>query len=292
MKRRTVDWGAVTDTIKKGEQTSFNRDDGYSENLFTPKLDEQGKYQAIIRFLPRPEGDGNGVPFVKLFNHGFKDVGGWFIENCPTTLKNDCPVCKANSEIWDTDEATARARGRRTSYYSNIYIVSDPLNKENEGKIFIFRYGKSIHDLIMEKISPEEGSIDEQVHVHDYDEGLNFKLKIKPKASGKKSYNDYSGSSFSETITPIAEIDKEIDAIDKKLYTLEQIVSPDKFKSFDALKTHFLSKIGQTTISKPEAPKTQSTVNKDDEDECSGSEDTVSEESESPNSFFENLNKD
>jgi len=164
------------------------------------------------------------------------------------------------------------------------------LNKENEGKVFIFRYGKSIHDLIMEKISPEEGSIDEQVHVHDYDEGLNFKLKIKPKASGKKSYNDYSGSSFSETITPIAETDKEIDAIDKKLYTLEQIVSPDKFKSFDALKTHFLSKIGQTTISKSEAPKTQETVDEDVEE--SGSEDTVSEESESPNSFFENLNKD
>jgi hypothetical protein len=287
MTRKKIDWNTVTDTIKKSEEKNYNRDDGYSENLFTPKLDEQGKYQGIIRFLPRPEGDGNGVPFVKLYNHGFKDIGGWFIENCPTTLKNECPVCKANSEIWDNDEATARTRGRRTSYYSNIYIVSDPSNKENEGKVFIFRYGKSIHDLIMEKISPEEGSIDEQVHVHDYEEGLNFKLKIKPKASGKKSYNDYSSSSFSETITPIADTEKEVDAIDKRLYSLEPIISPEKFKSFDVLRTNFLSKIGQTTISKSE---TQENANEDYEESSSGS--TVSEDSESPNSFFENLNKD
>jgi hypothetical protein len=287
MTRKKIDWNTVTDTIKKSEEKNYNRDDGYSENLFTPKLDEQGKYQGIIRFLPRPEGDGNGVPFVKLYNHGFKDIGGWFIENCPTTLKNECPVCKANSEIWDNDEATARTRGRRTSYYSNIYIVSDPSNKENEGKVFIFRYGKSIHDLIMEKISPEEGSIDEQVHIHDYEEGLNFKLRIKPKASGKKSYNDYSSSSFSETITPIADTDKEVDAIDKRLYSLEPIISPEKFKSFDVLRTNFLSKIGQTTISKSE---TQENANEDYEESSSGS--TVSEDSESPNSFFENLNKD
>ena len=178
MKKRAINWNKAIDDYKEKEETSYTKNDGYSETLFKPKLDDKGQYQAVIRFLPRPEGDGSGVPFVRLYNHGFKDVGGWFIENCPTTLKDPCPVCKANGEIWDTDEAKARKRGRRTSYFSNIMILSDKQNKENNGKIMIFRYGKTLHDMIMEQID------EEKVFVHDYEEGLNFKLKIKPKKTG------------------------------------------------------------------------------------------------------------
>jgi len=287
-KRRVINWDKAIDEYKKDEQTSYTRNDGYSEHLFSPKLDEKGQYQAIIRFLPRPENDGNGVPFVKLYNHGFKDVGGWFIENCPTTLKEKCPVCTANSEIWDTDENLARKRGRRTSYFSNILIITDPQNKENEGKVFIFRYGKTIHEMIMEKISPEEGSVDEQVHVHDYDEGLNFKLKIKPKKTGSVSYNDYSSSQFSDTVTPVAETEKEIDAIDGSLHSLGQIVDTDKFKDFKTLEQKFLTVIGETKI------ENNTTVDDDDVDPDVSTEseqqETVSPDSVAPDKFFEELN--
>jgi len=296
MTRRTFNWNETTEKYKKEEKRDFVRNDGYSENLFIPKLDEKGQYQAVIRFLPRPEEDGNGVPFVKLYNHGFKGVAGWFIENCPTTHKDPCPVCKANGEIWDEDENLARKRGRRTSYFSNILIISDRQNKENEGKIFIFRYGKTIHDMIMEKISPEEGYEDDTIHVHDYDEGLNFKLKIKPKKTGSVKYNDYSSSQFADTVTPIAKTDKEINAIDGSLYKLEQILSSDKFKSFDTLQAKFLSVIGEASI-----PKNNDSNDSDDDSDDSQSDDQSEDDSkdletestgaEAPDAFFKKLNK-
>lgn len=284
-----MNWNDTIDTYQKEEKKSFVRNDGYNDNLFAPKLDEKGQYQAIIRFLPRPEGDGNGVPFVRLYNHGFKDVGGWFIENCPTTLKDPCPVCKANGEIWDTDEKTARKRGRRTSYFSNILIVEDKQNRENEGKVFIFRYGKTIHDMIMEKISPEPEYVDDTIFVHDYDDGLNFRLKIKPKKTGTTSYNDYSSSQFADTSTPIAETEEGIVAIDAKLHSLEQIINKDKFKSHEILQSSFLNKIGESIIPKQESNKSNDESN-DEESEDDGSE-TVSDKAEAPDAFFKKLNK-
>lgn len=288
-KRRTINWNKAINEYKEKEEKTYVKNDGYSENLFVPKLDDKGQYQAIMRFLPRPENDGNGVPFVKLYNHGFRGTQGWFIENCPTTLKKDCPVCKSNQEIWDDDEDTARFRGRRTSYFSNVLIITDPQNKENEGKVFIFRYGKTLHDMIMDKISPDENSIDEKIHVHDYDEGLNFKLKIKPKKTGKTTYNDYSTSTFVDSSTPIAETEKEIDVIDNSLHALEQIVGKDKFKTYDVLQTSFLTKIGQATIPKDEAKNEGGSETKT---ETKPEMETVSGNAEAPDAFFEKLNNE
>lgn len=293
MKRRQLNWNDKVNKIKESNDKKFVKNDGYSDKEFKPKLDEKGQYQATIRFLPRPEGDGNGVPFVRLYNHVFRDVAGWIFENCPTTHKNPCPICKHNGEIWDDDEDTARKRGRRTQYFSNILVVSDKQNKENEGKVFIFKYGKTIHDMIMEKISPEEGYEEDTVYVHDYDEGLNFKLKIKPKKTGNISYNDYSSSQFVDTPTAIAETDEEINAIDESLHTLEQIVSKDKFKSFDALQANFLTKIGETSISKDESNESKESSSKEPQPSSEKEKDleTVSSGAEAPDAFFKKLNK-
>jgi hypothetical protein len=292
MSRRKINWDEIDNKIEESKKPAFVNDDGYAENLYEVKTNDKGKFEAVLRFLPRPEGDGSGVPYVELCYHGFKDVGGWFIENCPTTpsIKGECPACKANSVLWKTgteaNKNICRARGRRKSYFSNVLVVSDPQNKANEGKVFIFRFGKTVFDMFMEKVSPDADSVEEKVRVYDYDEGLNFKLKIKPKNTGKKSHNDYSSSTFVETITPVADTDDEIDAIDAQLHTLQQIVSKDKFKSFDVLQANFQSKIGEASISKPE-PEPQATS---DEDK-SGNE-TVSTDQESPDSFFETLQKE
>lgn len=288
MARRKINWDTADELISKSEKKEFVRDDGYSENLFTPQLDEKKCFQGIIRFLPRPENDGSGVPYVRLYNHGFKELG-WYIENCPTTKgrEHKCPACESNSQIWDSDEDTARKRGRRTSYFSNILVVSDPKHKENEGKVFIFRYGKTIHDMIMEKKFPEEDSLDEKVHVHDYDKGLNFKLKIKP----KKGYNDYSSSQFSDTPTPVAETDEEIDAIDDKLFPLGQIVSDDKFKTYDELKTRFNATIGESTIDQPSEEETTSEQSTTEESSSQDDSEEETDTEESPDAFFENLQK-
>ena len=246
--RKRRNWNEMDEALEKEKKAPYEKKDGIEENLFNPKLKDDGTFQAIIRFLPRPIDDGNGVPFVKLYNHGFKDVGGWFIENCPTTLGDKCPVCSDNSANWATDEETSRKRGRRTSYYSNILVVQDPQTPENNGKVFIYRYGKTIHDMVMEKISPAEGSVDEKVHVHDYENGLNFRLKIKP----KKGFNDYSSSQFVDTKTAIADTEEEIDAIDDQLYILGTIVEPEKFKTQQELEDKFRNVIGESSIEREE----------------------------------------
>lgn len=265
---RTINWDNVTNKIKESEKkVTYQNDDGYSENLYTPKLKEDGSFQAVIRLLPRPESDGDGVPFIKLMNHGFQDVGGWYIENCPTTIGQKCPVCISNGKDWKAgNQEIASARGRRTSYYTNIQVVNDPQTPENNGKTFIFRYGKKIHDKIMEKIAPSDDSIDEPVQVFDLVEGQNFKLKIKKVTTTirgqQKSYNNYDDSNFSGQTTAIVENKEQEDELFEKLFELSPITAEDKFKDFSELESKFNDKIGADAPVHTSKPST-TTVAKD-----------------------------
>lgn len=285
MSRRKVNWDKVYDEIDESNKKNYNQNDGYTENLFKPQLKEDGTYQAIIRFLLRPEDDGSGVPYVKLMHHGFKGVGGWFIENCPTTIGENCPVCKSNSDNWETDEKTSRDRGRRTSYFNNILVVTDPQKKDNEGKVFIFKFGKTIYDKIMEKIRPPADSLIEKVDVFDYEVGMNFRLHIKPKKSGNQTYNDYSSSEFVGHVVPVGD-EKQIEQIEENLFNLGMIVEKDKFKSYDDLKSLFLSKIGEN---KPSTSMNPSNKPVSQESESDGTKD-VSEKA--PADFFTDLGDD
>ena len=58
--------------------------------------DKSSNGYAIIRFLDAPEGED--FPFVKMYTHGFKGKGGWYIENSLTTIGQQDPVSEANSE--------------------------------------------------------------------------------------------------------------------------------------------------------------------------------------------------
>lgn len=259
-KRRKIDWNNVVNKIKESEKSSFQEDGEFGDKLYVPKLNEDGTFQSIIRFLPRPEKDGDGIPFVKIYNHGYQDVGGWFIENCPTTIGKPCYVCKENSKEWNSgNQDLARKRKRKLNYYSNILIVKDPQNKENEGKVFVYRYGKKIYDKIMEKLSPDEDSVDEPVSVFDYEEGMNFKLKIK-KVGG---YNNFDASEFTGTTTSIGD-DKFIDEVENQLSTLGNIVDESKFKTEEELKEKFENKSSGVLSSKK---KTSRTSNDNSEDE-------------------------
>ena len=71
-----------------------------------------------------------------------------------TTLSQKDPVSEENTRLWntglDSDKEIARKRKRKLSYYSNIMVVSDPKHPENEGKVFLFKFGKKIFDKITE----------------------------------------------------------------------------------------------------------------------------------------------
>jgi hypothetical protein len=209
--------------------------------------DKSGNGSAIIRFLPAPAVDGDdALPWVRVFNHGFKGpTGKWYIENSLTTLTQKDPVSEYNSELWNqsSDDNSwqrkqARAQKRRLQYISNILVVSDTKNPENEGKIFLFKYGKKIFDKITLIMNPEfEG--DTPVNPFDFWKGANFKLRIRT----VDGYPNYDQSLFDNS-KPVSDDDSELEAIWKREYSLKEFIAPSNFKSYEELKRHLNDVLG------------------------------------------------
>jgi len=240
--RFKIDWSQAMNKIR--EQNDKKGGGNFKdERIYYPQFNDNGTAQAIIRFLPSPDTD---IPFVNVYTHSIRGPGGWYIENCPTTLKKDCPVCKANSAIWDSDPDTARSRKRKQSYFANILVVKDPANPENEGKVFIYRYGKKVHGKIMEKMQPEEGGIEEPIMVFDYYEGADFKLIIKKVKVDNILMPNYDSCSFDK---PSAiGTDEEIEKVSKARYNLSEFIAPTAFKSYDELASKFDRVVGSAGV--------------------------------------------
>jgi len=245
-RQRTSSLERLTKEINKlanKEQGSSN-DDRY----WQPEVDKAGNGYAIIRFLPAPVNEE--LPWVRLWNHGFQGPGGWYIENSLTTLNQPDPVAEANSKLWnsgnDKDKEIARARKRRLSYIGNIYVVKDPAHPENEGKVFLFKFGKKIFDKINEKMNPQ---FEDEKPTNPFDlwAGANFKLKIR-KVEG---YRNYDKSEFEEP-APLSDDEDNMEAIWKSQYSLAELVAPDKFKSYDELKRRLEKVLAEPTARKQE----------------------------------------
>lgn len=207
--------------------------EGFNDDRFwRPTRDKSDNGFAVIRFLPTA-GDEN-VPWVRVFSHGFQGKGGWYIENCPTTVGGKCPLCEANSELWNSgveaNKQIARDRKRRLQYISNILVLSDPKNPQNEGQVFLYRYGTKIFDKIMGAMSPEFQD-EAPLNPFDFWEGANFKLKIRR----VKGFVNYDKSEF-DPPTPLLEGDDEkLEELWKKQYPLQEFVGAGEFKTYAAL---------------------------------------------------------
>lgn len=206
-------------------------------------LDKAGNGSATIRFLPSK--DDNSVPFVKIFTHGFKENGQWFIENCPTTLgnqdgNNPCPACEANSELWETglesNKKIASKRKRNLSYWANIIVVKDSKNPDTEGKVFKYRFGSKIMEKIQAKANPPEELGEDPIDVTCVFDGADFFLSTK-KVSGYQNYDD---SQF-KTPKPVKGIEDEAkqEEIIGSMHDLNKIIAPSEFKKYDELKSRF-----------------------------------------------------
>ena len=216
------------------------------ERLWKPVLDKTGNGYAVIRFLPAV--DGEDLPWAKVWNHAFQGpTGQWYIENSLTTLGQNDPVSELNSAYWnsgvESDKEIARRQKRKLQYFSNIYVVSDPKNPENEGKVFLFRFGKKIFDKCMEAMQP---AFEDETPVNPFHfwEGANFKLKIR-KVDG---YWNYDKSEF-EAPSPLFDNDDAIEEVWKQQYALNEFTAPTNFKSYDELKTRLdMVLAGTTTV--------------------------------------------
>jgi hypothetical protein len=204
------------------------------ERLWKPEVDKSGNGYAVIRFLPAVEGED--MPWAKVWNHAFQGpTGQWYIENSLTTLGKNDPVSEMNSAYWNTgiesDKEIARKQKRKLQYFSNIYVVSDSKHPENEGKVFLFRYGKKIFDKLMAAMQPEFED-EKAINPFDFWEGANFKLKIR-KVAG---YWNYDSSDF-DTPSAIFDNDAQIEEVWKTQYPLSEFSAASNFKSYEELKT-------------------------------------------------------
>ena len=212
----------------EGAKKSYSDD-----NFWKPELDKSGNGYAVVRFLPTPEGEE--MPWVSYFDHGFQGPGGWYIEKSLTTLGKQDPVSEYNSQLWNTgieaNREIARKQKRRLHYVSNIYVVSDPKNPDNEGKVFSYRYGKKIFEMLKEAISP---AFEDEAPINPFDlrgEGANFKIKIR-KVDG---YWNYDKSEF-DTPAPLFDSEEKLNDIYSSLSSLNELIAPNQFKSYDELK--------------------------------------------------------
>jgi len=224
-----------------GEKKSYNDD-----TMWKPELDKTGNGYAVIRFLPTP--DGEEMPWVSYFDHGFQGPGGWYIEKSLTTLNKKDPVSEYNTSLWNTgieaNKEIARKQKRRLHYVSNVYVISDPKNPDNEGKVFKYRYGKKIFEALKEAISP---AFEDEKAINPFDlrdEGANFKIKIR-KVDG---YWNYDKSEFDAT-APLGNEDK-LNEVFSQVHSLSSVIAPDEFKSYEDLKEKLhrvLGTVGSTS---------------------------------------------
>ena len=250
---------SYTDLLSKAE--SLNKTDvrGADERIWKPEVDKAGNGYAVIRFLPAP--DGEDLPWAQVWSHAFQGPGGWYIENSLTTLGKKDPVSDLNRTLWnsgnDADKETARKQKRKLSYYSNIYVISDPANPENEGRVFLYKFGKKIFDKLTEAMQPAFAD-ETPINPFDFWKGADFKVKIR-KVEG---YWNYDKSEFAEPSTLKGFDDSELELIWKQQYSLTDFTAPDKFKTFEELETRL-----QTVLS---AQPTRRVPDSELEDESEG----------------------
>jgi len=224
--------GSLTNKLVKEVEKMNSSGSNSDDRLWKPEMDKSGNGYAVIRFLPAV--DGEELPWAKLFTHAFQGPGGWYIENSLTTISGKDPVSDLNRELWNSgseqDKDTVRKQKRKLSFYSNIYVVKDPTNPQNEGKVFLYKYGRKIFDKIMDVMQPEFED-ESPINPFDFWEGANFKLKLQK----KDGYWNYDKSEF-DNQTPLLEDDEALEALWKKQYSLSAITAPDQFKTYDELK--------------------------------------------------------
>lgn len=234
---------------KKGESASSDDD-----RFWRLQVDKSGVGAAVIRFLP--ESDGDTLPWVLLYEHAFKGPGGWYIEKSRTTLGKGVtdPVFEYNNQLWnsgiDANKDLARKQKRTPRYVSNILVIKDPANPENEGKVFLFKYGKKIFQKIQEVMIPEPDPVDEKDPINPFCpwKGANFKLKCR-KVDG---YPNYDQSDFSTPDAILGGDDKKIEALWKKQHKLSELVDPSQFKSYEELKKRLDRVLGLSATQKVE----------------------------------------
>lgn len=240
---RTSSIDKLVSAAAKLDENASTQKNGPDDRIWKPTVDKAGNGYAVIRFLPAIEGEE--LPWVRYWDHGFKGdtTGLWYIEKSLTSIGQKDPLSEVNAKLWnsgvDADKDIARKQKRRLHYVSNIYVVSDSANPDNEGQVFLYQYGKKIFDKLMDAMQPQFEDED-PINPFDFWEGADFKLKIR----NVEGYRNYDRSEFA-TPAPLAD-DETLEVVYKKLYPLNEFVDPANYKSYDELKARLDAVLGRS----------------------------------------------
>jgi hypothetical protein len=239
----------IKNEIDKQGKNSYTDDDRF----WNLTRDKAGNGSATIRFLTTED----GPPIVKVYSHGFSSKGGWYIENCPTTLGDKCPVCNDNSRLWGTDDKEKQdivtgsgahkgnGRKRRLTYISNILVVDDPANPENNGRVMLYRFGAKVFEKIEGAQKPKFAD-KEPLVPHDWFEGANFSIRI---YKGNNGFPQYDECHF-ESSGPVDKDEAVMERLYNSLYDLNEFIDPSKYKDYDTLESRFDSVVYGSTSNK------------------------------------------
>lgn len=222
-----------------------NNEKSYDDNrLWTPTVDKAGNGFAVIRFLPAAKGEE--LPWVRYWNHGFKGpTGKWYIENSLTSIGQKDPVAELNSKLWnsglDSDKELVRERKRRLHYVANILVISDPANPSNDGKVFLYKFGKKIFDKILDLMQPQFQD-EKPVNPFDFWEGADFKLKIR----NVEGYRNYDKSEFATPAALFGGDEAKLETVYNQLHPLKEFIDPKNYKSYDELSRKLADVLGES----------------------------------------------
>ena len=272
----------ISKIIKAAEATNSGETKSYvDDRVWKPTVDKAGNGYAVVRFLPGAE---DSLPFVRYWDHGFKGpTGQWYIENSLTSIGQPDPVGELNSRLWnsgiESDKDRARTQKRRLHYVTNIYVVSDPSAPQNEGKVFLYKFGKKIFDKIYDQMNP---AFADETPIDPFDmwEGADFKLKIR----NVEGYRNYDKSEFASGAALLNAEEAKLEEVYGKLNNLNEFTDPKNYKTYDELKAKMLRVFGEESstgaytvkeeikINEPVAayePVTAETISSEDEDTLS-----------------------
>lgn len=233
----------LTEELKKLDKPTFENNE--DNRFWYPATDKSGNGSALIRFLPEPPNED--IPYIRLFSHSFQGpTGSWYIENSLTTLGEKDPVGEYNTKLWnsglESDKEQARAQKRRLTFISNIYVIKDPANPENEGKVFLFRYGKKIFDKINDLMNPPDDDLGDKVEpINPFClwNGANFKFVI----TTVDKYRNYDKSSFQKP-GPLFNDDAKLEELWLQEHSLKEFIDASKFKPYDVLEKKLHTVLG------------------------------------------------
>ncbi len=236
---------AIQKLVQATAATSEKKTYG-DDRFWAPTVDKAGNGYAVIRFLPAAEGEE--IPWVRYWDHGFKGpTGKWYIERSLTSIGQNDPVSEMNTQLWnsgiESDKEVARERKRRLHHASNILVISDSANPENEGKVFLYKYGKKLFDKIMDVMQPQFED-EKPVNPFDFWGGANFKLKIR----NVEGYRNYDKSEFDAPSELFDGDDTQLEEIYKKVYKLQEFIDPENYKSYGDLKKKLYDVLGEEEI--------------------------------------------